>query len=329
MNIKKKKKKRIMGILLIVIAILTMGYMPLAEYINSYHRMTLANNLKVKTESEPDKKLDYLLRNARAYNASLANEPIHLNEGEKIVKYDKQLNILGGETAFATIYIPKLNLQMPIYHGTTKQALQGGIGHIEESALPVGGNSTHTLLAGHSGMTDMQAFDNIRNLEHGDLIGIYTVGSWFIYEVIGSEVVKPDETDSIQIVKSRELLTLITCTPYGINTHRLLVHARRITEGYEGFDKVERPSIRKALFTMTGLPLIVALSVAVIVIVVMRQRKRGKEHEKLQKINLINTVGFGTCIYTHDGSNASHGDRNNANQGTSPNNRDTDSYGLD
>lgn len=291
------KRRKLLGIVLILFAVICVSYLPVCEFIDSYRRNSIANELEETVKDRPESELDRLIRNAKAYNASLSDEPVHLNKGEDILDYESQLQAGEKGTAFATLYIPKIDLQMPIYHGTTKQVLQAGVGHVEGTAMPVGGNSTHTILAGHSGMTGMQAFDNIRKLEQGDIIGVCVLNKWFTYEVTYAETVKPDDTESIQVVKSRELLTLVTCTPYGVNSHRLLVHARRVTN-YTEFDTKYQPSVRKTLFTLTGIPSLITTCIIVVVLLVSRKRKKEYNNAKKQE-NIINSDGFGLSLFTN------------------------------
>lgn len=126
------------------------------------------------------------------------------------------------------VAIPSIESSLPVYHGTTDAVLQKGLGHLYGSALPVGGEGNHTVITGHTGLTNATLWDDLINVKEGDAIYVSTYGERMKYEVHGIETVLPDETDSLRSVAGEDLLTLITCTPYGINTHRLLVHAHRV-----------------------------------------------------------------------------------------------------
>lgn len=161
---------------------------------------------------------------ARAYNAKLAGKEPKIDD---IWEYDRQLSF-DGDGVMGYIEIPKIGVRMLIYHGTEDEALAVGAGHLEGTSLPVGGESTHAVITAHSGMKTMQAFDRLRELEEGDIFIISVLGRHFTYEVESYETVLPYETDSLHIVQGEDLVTLVTCTPYGINSHRLLVHGKRI-----------------------------------------------------------------------------------------------------
>ncbi len=150
--------------------------------------------------------------------------------------YDNVLN-LSGDGVMATINIPKIHVELPIYHTTDTDVLEHGVGHLEGTSVPIGGESTHCVLSGHTGLPSMKIFDNLDQLEVGDYFVISVLGEDHAYRVTSVEVVLPDETDSLVIEQGRDLCTLVTCTPYGVNTHRLLVHAERCELPAEWLDK--------------------------------------------------------------------------------------------
>lgn len=152
--------------------------------------------------------------------------------------YDNVLN-LSGDGVMATINIPKIHVELPVYHTTDSDVLEHGVGHLEGTSVPIGGESTHCVLSGHTGLPSMKIFDNLDQLEVGDYFVISVLGEDHAYEVTSVEVVLPDETDSLVIEQGRDLCTLVTCTPYGINSHRLLVHAERCEVPAEWLDKGE------------------------------------------------------------------------------------------
>lgn len=162
-------------------------------------------------------------KQAIRYNARIAGT----SGGDGLWPYHRQL-LYREEPMMSYLEIPKISLRLPIYHGVEENALMAGIGHWEQSSLPVGGPSSHCVLLGHSGMRNTRMFDDIRRLEIGDKLVIWTLGEPHAYEVIGKRTVLPrDVGDFIAIEPECDLVTLITCTPYGVNSHRLLVHTRR------------------------------------------------------------------------------------------------------
>ena len=211
------------------------------------------------------------IEQAAAYNASLAG----LRSREGIWSYTNQLSFDGGGV-MGYLTIPAIDLQILIYHGTEDETLAVGAGHLEGTSLPVGGVSSHCVVTAHSGMSSMRAFDDIRKLKNGDLFAACVYGKSFVYEVDRIETVLPYETDSLQIVPGEDRMTLITCTPYGINDHRLLVHGIRTDrtieneEGLrtkeEGTPAQENPQIR-IVANLRTIPLFFAILIVAAVLV--------------------------------------------------------------
>lgn len=196
--------------------------------------------------------------------------------------YDNVLN-LSGDGVMATINIPKIHVELPIYHTTDTDVLEHGVGHLEGTSVPIGGESTHCVLSGHTGLPSMKIFDNLDQLEVGDYFVISVLGEDHAYRVTSVEVVLPDETDSLVIEQGRDLCTLVTCTPYGINSHRLLVHAERCELPAEWLDKgdadfpsgyTEPPD--KALLPSVLLGLLLAALVIGVYVLVSKLRSRGR-----------------------------------------------------
>lgn len=182
------------------------------------------------------------LRNNRAVVSDPfdpSNQPVTSRE------YEQRLN-LADDGVMATLVIPELDLTVPIYHGTGDDALQNGVGHMQTTSLPVGGDSTHTVLAGHNGLPQVRIFDDIGKLRRGDYFVIQVLGEDHAYRVTGSETVLPDETDSLVIAEGKDEVTLVTCVPYGVNTHRLLVHAERCEVPQEWLDRDKGESRKPA-----------------------------------------------------------------------------------
>lgn len=143
-------------------------------------------------------------------------------EGE----YGEILNISEGMMGY--LKIPKIHVSLPIYHGTGEEALRKGVGHLPESAFPIGGGGNHTVLTGHTGLPSARLLTDLKDLEEGDLFYISILGESLSYQVAQIQVVLPEEADALTAVPGEDLCTLVTCTPYGINSHRLLVMGKRI-----------------------------------------------------------------------------------------------------
>lgn len=227
--------------LVMVIATLGVGvvvYPSAASWFSSIAHHGEVNGYVRSVEHLPSTDTAALLDDARAYNAALPDGPIRdpyvlsVNGeqtaiGEGSDAYFETL-VVPGSDAMARIRIPAIGVDLPVYHGTDDATLARGIGHMFGSALPVGGEGTHAVVTGHNGFPRATLFDDIDELKDGDLIIINVLGEDLYYEVDQQVTVLPNETDEIRKVPGHDYLTLITCTPTGVNSHRLLVRAERV-----------------------------------------------------------------------------------------------------
>lgn len=164
---------------------------------------------------------------AERYNADLYNSSSYILTEEQSKEYHELLNI-DGNGIMGYIEIKKIDLSLPIYHGTDESVLQVAVGHLDWTSLPVGGESTHTVLSGHRGLPSAKLFTDLDQLEVGDTFVLRVLGEELTYIVDQILVVTPDDTSALQIEEGKDQCTLMTCTPYGINSHRLLVRAQRL-----------------------------------------------------------------------------------------------------
>ena len=293
MDGKSRKKRRgliIIPVLGMIAGLLLLLYPYAMDKYNEYRNEQAISSMSSVYDRYADNKevIEEQIRSAHNYNAKLAGE----YEGtEQIPEYEELLTF-DGEGIMGYVEIPAINVKMMIYHGTDDDTLAIGAGHLEGTSLPVGGSSTHAVITAHSGMKTMRAFDDIRELKKGDRILISVLGKKLIYEVENQETVLPHEMESLKIVPGKDLLTLITCTPYGINDHRLLVHAERIedAEAVPDASTDEHPETETAevkegirLFDLRTTPLIIAAAVClgvVIIIIVMNKKEKRKESEQ-------------------------------------------------
>ena len=228
----KKKKKNRTTILLVVLLLAGLSlllYPTVSDYWNSFHQ-TRAIATYAETVAELDNtQYDELWDAARRYNEALARQGsvLRLSEAQK-KEYESLLDV-SGLGIMGYIEIPEINCSLPIYHGTEESVLQIAVGHIEWSSLPVGGESSHCVISGHRGLPSAKLFTNLDQLEVGDTFTITVLDRTLTYEVDNISIILPTETDSLKVAEGKDYITLMTCTPYGINTHRLLVRGRRIT----------------------------------------------------------------------------------------------------
>lgn len=172
--------------------------------------------------------LELMLADAQKYNEDLLSERNrYFPSAQMHERYENTLNA-NEDGLMATVVIPNANINLPIFHGTDEDMLQKNIGHIEGSSLPVGGTSTHAVISGHRGLPSAKLFTDIVKLSEGDVFVIRVLGKTLTYEVDQIRTVLPSEVNDLEIIPGEDLVTLVTCTPYGINSHRLLVRGHRI-----------------------------------------------------------------------------------------------------
>ena len=203
-------------------------YPSVANYWNSFHQTRAIANYTEVVSSMSKEDYKAIMDNAHEYNERLAETGMRwiLTDAER-EEYNKQLAIDGTEV-MAYVSVPKFHIKCPIYHGTDEAVLQIAVGHLESSSLPVGGKSTHTLVSGHRGLPSARLFTDIAKMKEGDTWTISVMNETLTYECDQIRVVLPDDLSDLQIEEGKDLCTLITCTPYGINTHRLLVRGHRV-----------------------------------------------------------------------------------------------------
>lgn len=226
-------KKKISGSNLIIGLIFIVGlslllYPSVSNKWNSYHASKLIQSYESSVNELDEKAYKEILEKAEEYNRQVAVHPLgtELTDEQK-EKYYSVLDITG-TGIMGYIEIPSINVKLPIYHGTEKSALQIATGHLEWTALPVGGDSTHCVISGHRGLPSAKLLTDLDEVNIGDIFKVSVLNETYTYEVDKISVVLPDQTSELSRVIGKDYLTVFTCTPYGINTHRLLVRAHRI-----------------------------------------------------------------------------------------------------
>ena len=232
----KKKGNHLITILLVLIFLLGLSlllYPAVSDYWNSKHQTRAIAVYSEEVSGLDEDQYQALWEAAAAYNASLLerNNAYLLTEEQKAA-YEQLLNV-SGLGIMGYIEIPSIDCSLPIYHGTEESVLQIAIGHLEWTSLPVGGESTHCVLSGHRGLPSAKLFTNLDKLQEGDVFLLRVLDEVLTYEVDQILIVEPQETGALRIVEGEDYCTLVTCTPYGINTHRLLVRGHRIENAPE------------------------------------------------------------------------------------------------
>lgn len=278
---KKNRKKGDNLITTVLVIVLVAGlslvlYPSIANWWNSFHQTQVISDY-VSTVSKLDgKQCEKILEDAHKYNSKLVKQegynPFLTSERKK--EYESLLNF-NDDGIMGYIEIPLIQCQLPIYHGTADEVLQFAAGHIEWSSLPVGGKSTHTVISGHRGLPSARLFTDIDRLIVGDVFSLKILNETLCYEVDQIKIVLPEETEDLQIEKGKDYCTLITCTPYGVNTHRLLVRGHRIpNSGYAGV-----PQDAMQIEPMIIAPIVAIPMLLVLLIVVILPRRKNSERK--------------------------------------------------
>ncbi len=224
---------------------------------------------------------DRLRRAAEEYNRALLDRPSRFALTEELAQQYPEMLLTGGSDVMAYLEIPVLDLTLPIRHGVEKDTLQRSVGHLEWSSLPVGGESTHCVLSGHRGLPSSELLTNIDRLEEGDLFYLHVLGETLKYRVDRFAVVEPDDFSLLGIEEGEDYVTLLTCTPYGINSHRLLVRGVRVQEGTEGSAGTAAVNNElRLLDTRFVLALILAPALALAFILLLCGRNTKKREER-------------------------------------------------
>ena len=234
----KNKHKQTLSTLLLVLVFLVglslLLYPTVSDYWNSLHQSRAIASYAEQVATLDNAAYDALWAEARAYNDTLRTKTDRFTlTDEELAEYNATLNV-PGTNVIGYIEIPKIDCYLPIYHGTDEATLQVGVGHLEGSSLPVGGAGTHCVLSGHRGLPSAKLFTDLDQLAEGDTFVLYVLDETLTYEVDQIRIVEPQEVDELAIEDGQDYCTLVTCTPYGINTHRLLVRGHRVENAETG-----------------------------------------------------------------------------------------------
>ena len=275
------KKKTGSPITLLLILILLAGvslllYPTVSDYWNSFHQSRAIASYAEQVANIDDAQYEELWDAARDYNQSLLHRPNDSILSDEQQEIYKSLLDIGGNGIMGYIEIPVIDVMLPIYHGTKESVLQIAVGHLDWTSLPVGGAGSHCVLSGHRGLPSARLFTDLDKLKVGDVFMLHVLNEILTYEIDQILIVEPQDTDPLLIEPGKDLCTLITCTPYGINSHRMLVRGHRIESQEEPKD------IRITADAVRIEPLMVAPIVAVpillvlLIILLLPKQKKGK-----------------------------------------------------
>lgn len=272
----KKKLSNLILVLIFLTGVSLLVYPTFSDWWNSLHQSRAIAAYVDQVNTLDDAQYETMLEQADAYNQTLIGKEDRYNLSDSELETYNSLLDVTGTGIMGYVVIPKINVRLPIYHGTDPAVLEIAIGHIAGSSLPVGGESTHCVLSGHRGLPSAKLFTDIDQLKEGDQFMLEVLGDTLTYEVDQIKVVLPDELDDIEIEEGKDLCTLVTCTPYGVNTHRLLVRGHRVETVQQNHvrvvsDAVQIEPVKVAI--AAGIPLLV-------IIMLLRMIFAGKKHKK-------------------------------------------------
>lgn len=218
------------GVLFLLGGIGVFLYPTVSNYLAEKNQTRAIQTYQEAVDEMDTGQLEEAWRQAEEYNENLTGDPVHdpFMPGSGYALPENYLDVLNVDGVMGYVEIPKINVYLPIYHGTAEETLRRGVGHMESTTLPIGGTDRHAVLTGHRGLPSAKLFTDLNLLEPGDHFYVHVLGKILAYEVDSIKTVKPDELALLTVEPGRDLVTLITCTPYGVNTHRLLVRGTRV-----------------------------------------------------------------------------------------------------
>lgn len=286
----KKKRDIITTIVFAVIFLVGLSVMLYPTFANWWNNNKVSHTISTYKEAVAEMdtgETERLLQEAHDYNFKLAQLQYPLTQFDQIEGYDDILDV-SGSGVMGYISIPNINVELPIYHGTSEGVLQIASGHIQGTSLPVGGLNTHAVISGHRGLPSAKLFSDLDQMVEGDTFTINVLNEVYTYEVEKILIILPSQTEELAIVPDSDYVTLMTCTPYGINTHRLLIRAHRIETIYDRKVKVSADALQ--IDTMTVIPIVLIPLLALLVIYWIISGRRRKMH-RIDKYTIDKLTG--------------------------------------
>ena len=282
MNIKKRifDGIRIITLLFFVGVLL---YPTVSDYLSRIHSSQVIQSYEKSIVGLDQETRNKMLQDAQAYNSSLiGKEELYdpFASIEKVDKYYMSLLNPNGDGVMGYIQIPRIDVKLPIYHTTSEKVLQKGVGHLQGTSLPIGGKSTHAALSGHRGLPSSNLFTDLDLLEIGDIFYMEVLGNTSAYKIDQIKIVLPTETKDLEIVDGKDYVTLITCTPYSVNTHRLLVRGIRID--YQKAIEEQANEVDNGIHVPFEIQILL-IGFTVLMLIFLLLKVRRKNHEVVSK----------------------------------------------
>ena len=272
-----KKLSTVLLIVTFVAGLSLLLYPVVSNYWNTLHASRAVATYVEKVQSMGESEREKMLQEAIEYNKKLTvdNQRLHISPSQK-KEYESILNV-DGNGMIGYIEIPNVNITLPIYHGTDDTVLQIAVGHLDWTSLPVGGTSTHCVLSGHRGLPSAKLFTNLDQVKEGDTFVIRVLDEVLTYEVDKIRIVEPAAVDDLMIENGKDYCTLVTCTPYGVNSHRLLVRGHRVENESEAI-RVTSEAIQ--IEPLIVAPIIATPVLAIIFILLIAASNKKKKVKK-------------------------------------------------
>lgn len=271
------KKKYVVSVVLALIGICLLIYPFASSYVNSLQQNEVVTEYETVVENKNSDEVEKQYKKAKEYNQKITKTIGNDNEYNNILNFTE-------DGMIGSINIPKVNVNLPIYHGTDDITLSHGIGHFQ--SFPIGDENSHAVLVGHSGMMSQEMFTNITQLKIGDIFTVTVANREVTYEIDQIKTVLPDETEDLKIEKGKSYCTLLTCVPYGVNSHRLLVRGHKVSINDYSKEEIEVKNNKIVTFTdkLGILSLVIGLTIMLSVpVVVYSVRKRTNERNEEKK----------------------------------------------
>ena len=270
-------KKHLPTVILIVVFLTGLSlllYPTVSDWWNSFHQTRAIAAYQEAVSALDEEDYEEIRNAAVAYNEELKSklDPFHPT-AEETLRYNEMLNV-AGNGIMGYIEIPLLRCELPFYHGTDEGVLAKAVGHIEGSSLPVGGNGTHCVLSGHRGLPSAKLFTDLDRLKEGDVFLLHVLEETLTYEVDQILIVEPDDISALAVDENKDYCTLVTCTPYGVNSHRLLVRGHRIPN-QEGLIAVSADAVQYDPLLIAPLVAVPFLVVLFLVLLFRKPRRKG------------------------------------------------------
>ena len=270
----KNHRSTILPILILLIGLSLMLYPSFADWWNSFHSSRAIASYEEQVANIDDAQYEELWDAARDYNQSLLHRPNDFILSDEQQEIYKSLLDIGGNGIMGYIEIPVIDVMLPIYHGTKESVLQIAVGHLDWTSLPVGGAGSHCVLSGHRGLPSARLFTDLDKLKVGDVFMLHVLNEILTYEIDQILIVEPQDTDPLLIEPGKDLCTMITCTPYGINSHRMLVRGHRIESQEEPKDiRITADAVRIEPLMVAPIVAVPILLVLLIILLLPKQKK--------------------------------------------------------